>query len=76
MTLQEVRSFAAGQWVGCDSGAREIRSAVTGAVIARAGNDTLDVLAMLDHARGVGGPNLNNSFTTSPFPPALRKKTI
>ncbi|MEP1941625.1 MAG: phenylacetic acid degradation bifunctional protein PaaZ, partial [Sulfitobacter sp.] len=58
MTIQDVKSYAAGQWIGSDSAAREIRSAVTGAVIARAGNSALDVHEMLDHARRVGGPNL------------------
>lgn len=58
MTIQDIKSFAAGQWVGSDDAARDIRSAVTGAVIARAGNGSLDVEAMLDHARKVGGPAL------------------
>lgn len=58
MTLQDIRSFAAGEWVAPGSGARDIASAVTGDVIARAGNDALDVGAMLAHAREVGGPNL------------------
>ncbi|MBY5935190.1 phenylacetic acid degradation bifunctional protein PaaZ [Tateyamaria omphalii] len=58
MTLQQIKSFAAGQWVDCDNAARDIRSAVTGEVIARAGNGALDVEAMLDHARTVGGPAL------------------
>ncbi|HCE71912.1 MAG TPA: phenylacetic acid degradation bifunctional protein PaaZ, partial [Ruegeria sp.] len=35
-----------------------IASAITGAPIASAGNDALDVLAMLDHARNTGGPAL------------------
>ena len=58
MTIQDVKSFAAGKWIGSDDAAREIRSAVTGDLIARAGNDSLDVEAMLEHARNVGGPNL------------------
>ena len=60
MTLQDIKSFAAGQWIGSDSEAREIRSAVTGEVIARAGNGALDVAAMLDYARSVGGPALRD----------------
>ena len=58
MSILNVSSFAAGEWIAPDAGAREIESAITGRVIARAGNDALDVQAMLDHARGTGGPNL------------------
>ena len=57
MSILDVRSFACGAWVGPDGSAREIASAVTGEVIARAGA-ALDVQAMLDHARKVGGPAL------------------
>ena len=57
MTVQDVKSFAAGQWISADSGARDIRSAVTGEVIARAGSE-LDTQAMLDFARSKGGPAL------------------
>lgn len=60
MTIQDVMSFAAGQWIGTDAAARDIHSAVTGDLIARAGNNSLDVEAMLDHARSVGGPNLRS----------------
>ncbi len=55
MTVQDVESFVAGQWIGPDSAAREIHSAITGDIIARAGNGSLDVDTMLDHARNVGG---------------------
>ncbi len=58
MIVQDVQSFVAGQWIGTDGSARKIRSAVTGEVIARAGNNGLDVDAMLDYARSVGGPAL------------------
>jgi oxepin-CoA hydrolase/3-oxo-5,6-dehydrosuberyl-CoA semialdehyde dehydrogenase len=58
MSLLEISSYAAGEWVKPGAGARNIASAVTGAVIATAGNDDLDVQAMLDHARNVGGPAL------------------
>ena len=56
--LQNVQSFAAGQWIAADETARDIRSAVTGDVIAKAGNASLDVQAMLDYARTRGGPAL------------------
>lgn len=58
MTLLDVQSFAAGHWIMPDANARTFENAVTGRVMGRAGNDTLDVQAMLDHARGVGGPAL------------------
>jgi len=58
MSLLDVSSFAAGQWIAPGAGARNIASAITGEVIAQAGNDTLNVQAMLDYARTVGGPSL------------------
>ncbi len=58
MSIQNVSSFAAGQWIAPGAGARNIASAITGEVIATAGNDALDVQAMLDYARNVGGPAL------------------
>jgi oxepin-CoA hydrolase/3-oxo-5,6-dehydrosuberyl-CoA semialdehyde dehydrogenase len=56
--MRDVSSFAAGQWIAPGAGARSIASAITGDVIAQAGNDALDVQAMLSHARVVGGPAL------------------
>ncbi|WP_282027211.1 phenylacetic acid degradation bifunctional protein PaaZ [Ruegeria faecimaris] len=58
MTIQQISSFAAGEWIAPGAGARNIASAVTGEVIATAGNNALDVQGMLDHARNVGGPAL------------------
>ncbi|MEM8822528.1 MAG: phenylacetic acid degradation bifunctional protein PaaZ [Pseudomonadota bacterium] len=58
MSLIDVQSLAAGTWVDPGTGARPIESAVTGEVIARAGNDALDVEAMLAYARQKGGPAL------------------
>jgi len=55
MTIQSVNSFAAGQWIKADDSAREIYSAVTGELIARAGNSRLDTDSMLDYARTHGG---------------------
>jgi oxepin-CoA hydrolase/3-oxo-5,6-dehydrosuberyl-CoA semialdehyde dehydrogenase len=57
MTALSLESFAAGRWIGPGEEARTIASAVTGEDIAVAGS-ALDFQAMLDHARGVGGPNL------------------
>lgn len=58
MSLLDVSSFAAGQWIAPGAGARNIASAITGEVIGQAGNDTLNVQGMLDYARSVGGPSL------------------
>ncbi|NRB17550.1 MAG: phenylacetic acid degradation bifunctional protein PaaZ [Rhodobacteraceae bacterium] len=58
MSIQQVSSFASGQWIAPGAGARNIASAITGEVIASAGNDALDVQAMLDYGRSVGGPAL------------------
>ncbi|AUQ71449.1 phenylacetic acid degradation bifunctional protein PaaZ [Phaeobacter inhibens] len=58
MSLLDVSSFAAGQWIAPGAGARSIASAITGAPLAQAGNDALDVQGMLDYARTVGGPSL------------------
>ena len=58
MSIQNVSSFVAGQWAAPDSNARDIHSAVTGEIIARAGNSTLDVDAMLEYGCTVGGPAL------------------
>lgn len=58
MSLLDISSFAAGQWIAPGAGARTIASAVTGAPLAQAGNDALDVQAMLAYAREVGGPAL------------------
>jgi oxepin-CoA hydrolase/3-oxo-5,6-dehydrosuberyl-CoA semialdehyde dehydrogenase len=53
----ELQSYAAGRWVGPDDGARAMRSAITGEVVAR-GGAALDTGAMIDHATRVGGPAL------------------
>src|SRR6056297_2294883 len=58
MSLLDVNSFAAGDWIAPGAGAREIRNAVTGEVMARAGNDALDMQAMLDFGRSRGGTGL------------------
>ena len=57
MGLLNVHSFAAGRWVSPDASARSIENAVTGEVMAQAGS-ALDVTAMLDYARNIGGPAL------------------
>ena len=56
--LRDIHSYVAGQWIPAGEGARGITSAITGAPIAFAGNDALDVQSMLAHARELGGPAL------------------
>ncbi|WP_420325961.1 phenylacetic acid degradation bifunctional protein PaaZ [Mameliella sp.] len=58
MSLLEIKSYAAGQWVAPGAGARSFENAVTGEVLGHAGNDALDVEAMLAFARDKGGPAL------------------
>ena len=55
MGLQNVQSYACGAWVDPGRGAREIKHAVTGRVMARAGNDDLDFAGMIEFARSRGG---------------------
>jgi len=56
--MLNVSSFAVGQWVAPGANARTIESAITGQVIAQAGNDALDVQGMLSYARDTGGSGL------------------
>lgn len=56
--LRRVSSYAAGQWVAPGAGARAIESAITGDVIAEAGNDALNAADILAWAREAGGPAL------------------
>lgn len=56
--MRDVHSFASGKWIPSGTGARTIANAVTGVPFATAGNDALDVQAMLDYAKTVGGPAL------------------
>ncbi|MEM8582567.1 MAG: aldehyde dehydrogenase family protein, partial [Pseudomonadota bacterium] len=56
--MLDLESYLEGRWIAPGSAAREIRSAVTGAPVARAGGSALDTAAVLDFARDVGGPAL------------------
>ena len=42
MSVKQVGSFIAGEWMAPGPGSRLISSAITGEVIAEAGNDALD----------------------------------
>ncbi len=58
MSLQEIGSYAHGEWIAPGAGARNIADAVTGEVFATAGNSALDVAAMRDYARSKGAKAL------------------
>ena len=55
---QTLLNYAADEWVAATGNLADLRSAVTGAVVARTGSEGLNFKAMLDHARAVGGPAL------------------
>jgi oxepin-CoA hydrolase/3-oxo-5,6-dehydrosuberyl-CoA semialdehyde dehydrogenase len=57
MTLT-LQNYAADTWVTGSGGLAELRSAVTGDVVALTGSGGIDFRAMLEHARTVGGPAL------------------
>jgi oxepin-CoA hydrolase/3-oxo-5,6-dehydrosuberyl-CoA semialdehyde dehydrogenase len=57
MTLV-LKNYARDRWYEASDRLAEIRSAVTGEAVARAGSTGLDFAAMLDHARQTGGPAL------------------
>lgn len=56
--ILSLKSYAEGHWVAGKGAPVEIASAVTGAVIAHANSDGLDMAAMLRYGRTVGGPAL------------------
>lgn len=58
MKTMKLLNYAGDQWVAGEGDLAEVRSAVTGEVIAQTGSNGLDFKAMLDHARRVGGPRL------------------
>jgi oxepin-CoA hydrolase/3-oxo-5,6-dehydrosuberyl-CoA semialdehyde dehydrogenase len=53
-------NYAKDGWVAGSGGLAEVRSAVTGELVAHTGSQGLDFRAMLDHARQVGGPALRS----------------
>ncbi len=56
--VQKVESFVLGKWTGPGKGARSISHAITGDIIAEAGNDSLDYGGMVDFAKREGGAAL------------------
>ncbi|MFK7860782.1 MAG: phenylacetic acid degradation bifunctional protein PaaZ [Granulosicoccus sp.] len=60
MSLLQVQSLVAGEWISPDEQAHDIENAITGETFAQAGNSGLDVESMLHHARSKGGLALRN----------------
>ena len=58
MTELMLENFSNQQWTKGDGGYADIRSAVTGATVARTSSNGIDFKAMADYARNVGGPAL------------------
>jgi oxepin-CoA hydrolase/3-oxo-5,6-dehydrosuberyl-CoA semialdehyde dehydrogenase len=58
MKTLKLLNYARDGWVAGDGSLAEVRSAVSGEVIAETGSRGLDFADMLDHARRVGGPAL------------------
>ena len=58
MTAPMLESYVAGRWFAATDEATPVADAVTGETVARVSSTGLDVAAMLDHARTVGGPAL------------------
>jgi oxepin-CoA hydrolase/3-oxo-5,6-dehydrosuberyl-CoA semialdehyde dehydrogenase len=53
-----LESYAAGRWYAAPDDGRPVRDAVTGEEVARVSSTGLDLGAMVQHARRVGGPAL------------------
>jgi oxepin-CoA hydrolase/3-oxo-5,6-dehydrosuberyl-CoA semialdehyde dehydrogenase len=58
MARMFLQSYAAGKWIAPSGNVQQLKSAVTGKVIAELGADGLDFAEMARHARRVGGPVL------------------
>lgn len=57
-TILTLQNYALDEWKTASDGLSEVRSAITGEVVALTGSRGLDFGAMLAHARDVGGPAL------------------
>lgn len=58
MHVIDVKNFIANEWVAPDDSARPIENAITGEIMARAGNASLDMEKMRDYAKNIGGTAL------------------
>jgi oxepin-CoA hydrolase/3-oxo-5,6-dehydrosuberyl-CoA semialdehyde dehydrogenase len=58
MTAPMLESYVSGRWFAAADDGAPVADAVTGETVVRVSSTGLDVPAMLDHARSVGGPAL------------------
>ncbi|PHP67644.1 phenylacetic acid degradation bifunctional protein PaaZ [Zhengella mangrovi] len=58
MTIMKLQSYAAGQWIAPAGRISQLKSAVTGEVVAELGAGDVSMAAMTNYAREVGGPAL------------------
>jgi oxepin-CoA hydrolase / 3-oxo-5,6-dehydrosuberyl-CoA semialdehyde dehydrogenase len=56
--MKLLHSYVHDRWIAPEGALTDIRSAVTGETVARIGTTIRDFAAVLDHARGAGGPAL------------------
>ena len=54
----QLKNYVAGKWQAGSGAQTKLRDAATGEVIAETSSGGLDFCGILEHARGVGGPNL------------------
>jgi oxepin-CoA hydrolase/3-oxo-5,6-dehydrosuberyl-CoA semialdehyde dehydrogenase len=58
MTVITLKNYVADHWHAGESGLAEVRSALSGEVVAMTGSQGINFKSVLDHARTVGGPAL------------------
>jgi oxepin-CoA hydrolase/3-oxo-5,6-dehydrosuberyl-CoA semialdehyde dehydrogenase len=58
LSLETLRSYAAGRWIAGEGDLATLLNPATEEPLARAGTGGIDMAAVLDHARSVGGPAL------------------
>ena len=58
--MRRLESYACGEWVAAPEHGQILHDAVTAEPVAVIGSDGLDMQAMLDHARSIGGPALRH----------------
>ncbi len=56
----KLQNYVNGEWVTASGGFVDLHDASTGDVVATCSSHGLDMRRILDHSRGVGGPNLRN----------------
>ena len=73
-----LESYVAGRWYTAPDEGVPVADAVTGETVVRVSSTGLDVPAMLDHARNVGGPALRELVLTrlQAIPEVLSTRTL